>query len=184
MPIFRARDQARNNGLTSASYSGSILFRDWKSCDRIIDGEPTSVTVNYPEIDEGKTRIDENQGRLARNVALRSIPTSIGRNAAAWSPISDALGRCRDRARRTPLRTRHAPRWHGEDADPRDVQVVREYMSERTDRKAERQAREASREHTDAVAEIWESQLSQLARGRMDAMRREEEERERSGFEH
>jgi uncharacterized protein YoaH (UPF0181 family) len=37
---------------------------------RLIDGVPTKVTVNYPVIDEGKTRWQENEERKARNAEL------------------------------------------------------------------------------------------------------------------
>jgi hypothetical protein len=36
---------------------------------RTIDGVPTQVTVNYPVIDQGKTRFEENEARKARNAA-------------------------------------------------------------------------------------------------------------------
>jgi hypothetical protein len=39
-----------------------------KEITRIIDGVPTKVTVNYPVIDEGKTRFQENEERKARNL--------------------------------------------------------------------------------------------------------------------
>ncbi len=35
---------------------------------RLIDGAPTLVTVNYPVIDQGKTRFEENEARKARNL--------------------------------------------------------------------------------------------------------------------
>lgn len=38
-----------------------------KTITRLIDGVPTEVTVNYPVIDEGKTRYQENEDRKARN---------------------------------------------------------------------------------------------------------------------
>jgi len=38
-----------------------------KETTRIIDGVPVQVTVNYPVIDEGKTRFQENEDRKARN---------------------------------------------------------------------------------------------------------------------
>lgn len=34
---------------------------------RLIDGVPTEVTINYPAIDEGKTRFEENEERKLRN---------------------------------------------------------------------------------------------------------------------
>lgn len=40
---------------------------DEKTVTRLIDGVPTEVTVNYPVIDEGKTRYQENEDRKARN---------------------------------------------------------------------------------------------------------------------
>jgi MobA/MobL family len=39
-----------------------------KEITRIIHGERTTVTVNYPVIDEGKTRFEENEERKQRNV--------------------------------------------------------------------------------------------------------------------
>jgi hypothetical protein len=39
-----------------------------KEITRLIDGVPTTVTVNYPVIDEGKTRFQENQERIQRNL--------------------------------------------------------------------------------------------------------------------
>ncbi|MEJ0076833.1 MAG: MobA/MobL family protein [Alphaproteobacteria bacterium] len=38
-----------------------------KEISRLIDGAPSIVTVNYPVIDEGKTRFEENEERKARN---------------------------------------------------------------------------------------------------------------------
>jgi hypothetical protein len=38
-----------------------------KEITRLIDGAPSIVTVNYPAIDEGKTRFEENEERKARN---------------------------------------------------------------------------------------------------------------------
>jgi hypothetical protein len=39
-----------------------------KEITRLIDGVPTTVTVNYPVIDEGKTRFQENEERIQRNL--------------------------------------------------------------------------------------------------------------------
>jgi MobA/MobL family protein len=39
-----------------------------KEITRLIDGVPTTVTVNYPVIDEGKTRFQENEERIQRNI--------------------------------------------------------------------------------------------------------------------
>jgi hypothetical protein len=39
-----------------------------KEVTRLIDGVPTTVTVNYPVIDEGKTRFEENEERKQRNL--------------------------------------------------------------------------------------------------------------------
>jgi hypothetical protein len=38
-----------------------------KEISRLVDGAPSIVTVNYPVIDEGKTRFEENEERKARN---------------------------------------------------------------------------------------------------------------------
>jgi hypothetical protein len=38
-----------------------------RETSRIIDGKVTKLTVNYPVIDEGKTRFEENEERKARN---------------------------------------------------------------------------------------------------------------------
>jgi hypothetical protein len=38
-----------------------------KEVTRLIDGTPTEVTINYPRIDEGRTRFEENEARKLRN---------------------------------------------------------------------------------------------------------------------
>src|SRR5262249_4570687 len=38
-----------------------------KQVTRLIHGKPTEVTVNYPAIDEGRTRFEENEARKLRN---------------------------------------------------------------------------------------------------------------------
>ena len=38
-----------------------------KQVTRLIDGTPTEVTIDYPEIDQGLTRFEENEVRKLRN---------------------------------------------------------------------------------------------------------------------
>jgi hypothetical protein len=65
-----------------------------REVSRIIEGERTSVTIDYPSIDGGRTRIEENEERRSRNRALVTEPeldwTQRGgmvaqqRSAMAW----------------------------------------------------------------------------------------------------
>jgi MobA/MobL family protein len=48
-----------------------------RETSRLIDGIPTKVTVNYPVIDEGKTRWQENEERKARNAELERAMLGI-----------------------------------------------------------------------------------------------------------
>jgi hypothetical protein len=45
---------------------------DQREVSRIINGERTVVTVNYPEIDQGRTRFEENEERKQRNLERES----------------------------------------------------------------------------------------------------------------
>jgi hypothetical protein len=53
-----------------------------KEVTRLVDGVPTTVTVNYPVIDEGKTRFQENEDRKARNLERELTMQQIASNDA------------------------------------------------------------------------------------------------------
>jgi hypothetical protein len=66
-----------------------------KEVSRLIDGVPTTVTVNYPVIDEGKTRFQENEERIQRNLeraqTLAGIAVEHAKLDAYYSEATAAL---------------------------------------------------------------------------------------------
>ena len=66
-----------------------------KEVTRLIDGVPTTVTVNYPVIDEGKTRFQENEERIQRNMeraqTLAGIAVEHEKLDAYYSEATAAL---------------------------------------------------------------------------------------------
>ena len=100
---------------------------------RLINGTPTEVTVNYPAIDEGKTRFEENEERKQRNAerALEALalngPQRPGSEAAlAMERVFQATLRF-DSVYQRAVRSGDVP---SEDGDP-IAAVVREHLAER-----------------------------------------------------
>ncbi|MGO3933075.1 MobA/MobL family protein [Rhodopseudomonas pseudopalustris] len=156
-----------------------------KEVTRIISGEPTTVTINYPAIDQGRTRFDENEERIARNRA-RELPANAedadwthrgGMVAQQWSAIS-WVHKANERAEL--LYERMSNGQTTDDADPADAMLVREHM---TDRAVERVNKEARRETTDSKAEIWESRMSDMGRAMRETMEQQRERDHEQGLE-
>jgi MobA/MobL family len=151
-----------------------------KEVSRLIDGERTTVTVNYPEIDQGKTRFEENEERKARNQAVepelewtdRFGMVAQQRSAMEWvKAAGERAGEIYEQS----------SRYADEDGDSgMAARMTREPM---TDRKMEQEAREERREQTDRTAEMWDSRLSEFARAQMEATERQREQDQDRGME-
>ncbi|EJW11629.1 putative conjugal transfer protein traA [Rhodovulum sp. PH10] len=153
-----------------------------KEVTRLFDGKAEPMTINYPVIDEDKTRFEENQERIARNAAREQeeFEPNVdwthrgGMVAQQWSAIA-WVREANERAERLYQQTMNGQTT--DDADPADALVVEEHM---TDRAVERANRELRREMTDSKAEVWEARMSDFARTLRDATE-QERERDRDG---
>lgn len=142
-----------------------------KEVTRIIDGENAPVTINYPEIDEGRTRFEENEDRIARNRAREQelVDPDLGWThrggmvAQQWSAMSWVRA-ADERAERLYQLTMNGQ--SADDADPDDALLVQDHMS---DNAIERANREARKEISDSKAEAWESRMSDMARAMREA---------------
>lgn len=98
---------------------------------RLIDGKPTEVTVNYPAIDEGRTRHEENEERKLRNWVRAQEELAVNgpvRPEELTAAERAALAGYRLDARyREAVRTGDLP---AEDGDPLTT-VIREQMTAR-----------------------------------------------------
>jgi len=148
-----------------------------KEITRLVWGEQNTVTVNYPAIDQGKTRFDENEERKARN-SERELDsnwhdlkwTHHGHMVSQqWSANKWAE---KAHARANQGSPRITEEGH-EESDPSDRVVIREEM---TDNVVERVNKQARQEMTDSKVEVWESRMSDMARAMREAM---EQQRER-----
>lgn len=156
-----------------------------KEVTRIISGEPTGVTINYPAIDEGRTRFEENEERIARNRAreLAANPDDLewtrrgGMVAQQWSAIT-WVHKANERAEQ--LYERMSNGQAADDADPAEAMLVREHM---TDRAIERSNKEARRESVDSKAEVWESRMSDMARAMCETAEQQREHERAQGLE-
>lgn len=147
---------------------------------RLVDGKRETVTVNYPEIDQGLTRFEENEARKQRNQALEpdlEWTDRLGMVAQQHSAMEWAKA-AGDRAHEIYAQaSRYADEESGADVSAsRGVEV-------RTDRRVEQETREASREQTDRTAEAWESRMSEFARAAMEATERQREQEQDRGME-
>ncbi len=161
---------------------GAELESSEKEVTRLIDGQKATVTVNYPEIDQGRTRIEENEDRKARNEEREQgfEPelewTSRGGMAAQQRSAMEWVRAAGDRAHDIyEQASRHADEESGMAAE-----MSRGPM---TDRKVEGMSRDASREQTDRTAEMWDSRLSEFARAQMEATERQREQEQDRGME-
>lgn len=102
-----------------------------KQVTRLINGTPTEVTVNYPAIDEGKTRFEENEERKLRNWVREHERLAMEgpQRPESLSPAEQAhLATLRFDARyRQAMANGSAP---AEDGDPITA-VIRDHMAER-----------------------------------------------------
>lgn len=98
---------------------------------RLIDGIPTEVTVNYPEIDQGRTRHEENEARKLRNWirAQEEMALNGPQRPDAAHPMERVVqaGLRLDGRYRQAMRSGEAP---AEDGDPITA-VIREHFAER-----------------------------------------------------
>lgn len=119
-----------------------------KEITRLIDGVPTTVTVNYPAIDEGKTRFEENEERKQRNrereLAMDGICALDAKLDALYSEATRALNTAPgERAWTEDDRLGHiltAIRWFDrtqqDDSDPLTA-VIGEHLGTRTKERVE-----------------------------------------------
>jgi hypothetical protein len=158
---------------------GAELESGEREVIRLIDGERTAVTVNYPEIDQGKTRFEENEERKARNQVIepdlewtdRFGMVAQQRSAMEWiKAAGERAGEIYEQS----------SRYADEDDSGMAARMSREPM---TDRKMEQEAREERREQTDRTAEMWDSRLSEFARAQMEATERQREQDQDRGME-
>lgn len=102
-----------------------------KQVTRLIDGKPTEVTVNYPAIDEGSTRFEENEARKLRNHVRAQEELAIhGPQHPGDMPVTDRVFYASlrlDALYRRAMDSGEAPR---DDGDPLNA-VIREHMAER-----------------------------------------------------
>jgi hypothetical protein len=101
-----------------------------KQVTRLIDGTPTEVTINYPVIDEGKTRFEENEERKLRNwVRAQEEMALNGPQRPDAHPMERVVQSSLrlDALYRRAIRSGEAP---ADDGDPVTA-VIREHMAER-----------------------------------------------------
>ncbi len=109
-----------------------------KQVTRLIDGKATEVTVNYPEIDRGLTRAEENEARKLRNWVRAQEQMALGgperpEDLPAMERIARAGLRLEARYREA-MRSGEMP---AEDGDPVTA-AIREHMAAREQGPAER----------------------------------------------
>lgn len=104
-----------------------------KEITRLIDGVPSIVTINYPAIDEGKTRVEENEERKLRNWLRTEVELNVegpqrpGSDAAlAMERVFQATARL-DTLYRRAMRSGEVP---PDDGDPITA-VIRDHIAER-----------------------------------------------------
>jgi MobA/MobL family len=108
-----------------------------KQVTRLIHGTPTEVTVNYPAIDEGRTRFEENEARKLRNWVRAQEQLAL--NGPARPEGLPPMERVAQATLRLDGRYRGAMRsgeLPAEDGDPITA-VIREHMAEREQRTAD-----------------------------------------------
>jgi hypothetical protein len=101
-----------------------------KEVSRLIHGTPTEVTVNYPAIDDGKTRFEENEERKLRNwVRTQEEMALNGPQRPDAHPMERVVQSSLrlDALYRRAMRSGEAP---ADDGDPITA-VIREHMAER-----------------------------------------------------
>lgn len=120
-------------GAEALARRGHEFHSGEKEITRLINGAPTEVTINYPAIDEGRTRSEENEGRKLRNqeraqeeLALHG-PLRPGTDPAlAMERVFQATQRL-DTLYRRAMRSGEAP---VDDGDPISA-VIREHIAGR-----------------------------------------------------
>lgn len=109
-----------------------------KQITRLIDGIPTEVTVNYPLIDQGKTRFEENEARKLRNwIRAQEEMALNGPSRPEDMPPMERIAQANlrlDGRYRDAMRSGELP---AEDGDPITA-VIREHMAERQSHAPER----------------------------------------------
>jgi hypothetical protein len=98
-----------------------------KRTTQLIKGVPTGMIVNYPAIDEGKTRFEENEERKARNAAREAVLEPQRPEAAhpSMQAIVDAAGRVEALYKKAMAKPGDAL----DDSDPIAAAVVREQLA-------------------------------------------------------
>src|SRR5262249_17230901 len=100
---------------------------------RIIHGTPTEVTVNYPRIDEGRTRFEENEARKLRNWVREQEELALnGHDHREGIPVMDRIAIA---AYRLDARYREAVNGAlpADDGDPINT-AIREHLAAREER--------------------------------------------------
>ena len=142
-----------------------------KEITRLIDGAITPVTVNYPRIDEGRTRYDENEERKLRNALRERDPadpeldwTQRGGMVAQQHAAMDWVHKSADRVEMLWMRdlTRNEP---VDDDSGRLCALTEQHISHRM---MERKSLLASRGQSDGVTEAWESRMPAYARAMLE----------------
>jgi hypothetical protein len=102
-----------------------------KHVTRLIDGISTEVTINYPEIDQGRTRYEENEDRKLRNWVRAQEEMAM--NGTQRPDTAHPMERVAQSGLRLDGRYREAMRsgeMPPEDGDPITA-VIREHLAER-----------------------------------------------------
>jgi hypothetical protein len=138
----------------------------------LIAGERTTTTIDYPSIDGGRTRVEENEERRARNrereLALTDPEldwTDRGGMVAQQRSASEWAKAVNDNPANLPTADRLSVEWSRAVAPEPERAAPQAEMS---DRRAARADAEARREKTDAVAETWERGMSEVTRAQLD----------------
>jgi hypothetical protein len=100
-----------------------------KETTRLIHGVPSAVTINYPVIDEGKTRFEENEERKARNAEREAAMEGPHRPDGAH-PSMQAIVDAAARAEALYKRALAKPGDALDDSDPIAFAIVREQLAD------------------------------------------------------
>jgi hypothetical protein len=145
---------------------------------RLIEGERLKVTIDYEAIDQGRTRIEENEERRARN-AWRDLVSHPELDWTHRESMAHQQRAAMEWVRATyEDRLAHPSPVRPSDDDASDaVTPAVPARGEMTERKIERAAREANREQNDAVAEMWEARITQFGKAWREVLERDERDR-------